>query len=88
MKQQTFGKVLGTAVDKFLTASGLLPLASAADLIRELAEDPGRVNRPLNEHTADRLLHRAAAKGNLEIAKSSRRRAAWRPCISRTTRPP
>jgi hypothetical protein len=69
MKQQTLGELLGTAVDKFLTASGLLPLANAADLIRELAEDPGRVNRPLNEHTADRLLHRAAAKGNLEIVK-------------------
>jgi len=69
MKQQTVGEVLGTAVDKFLTVSGLLPLASAADLGRELAEDPGLVNRPINEHTADRLLHLAAARGNLEVVR-------------------
>jgi ankyrin repeat protein len=69
MKQQTVGEVLGTAVDKFLTVSGLLPLGSAADVEKQLAEDPGRVNQPINEHTADRLLHLAAARENLEVVK-------------------
>jgi ankyrin repeat protein len=69
MKQETIGTIVGTAIDKFLTVTGLLPLSSTADLLRELAEDPECVHRPVNPHTADRLLHLAAAQGNLEIAK-------------------
>ena len=69
IRRETLGEILWTMAEKLLTVTRLLPLPSIGELTRSVAEDQEIVNRSINEHTADRLLHLAAARGSLEHCK-------------------